>query len=178
VYRNINPAPFDTRDPKLFEQQSQQLKALNGFWERHFANQGLFIGAYTAFTSDAGFASALENHLRKLIERRSGKSSLVKAGIVPKLFLPRRVAGSAFLRRVVFRPSAASDGEDLFDALARRLTTQMGEQEGLSELIGHGQSAAGLSAHLRTATTAPAYPIDTALGQLTVKARQSGRIYL
>jgi tetratricopeptide (TPR) repeat protein len=243
VYRNNNPAPFDTRDPKLFEQQSQQLKALNGFWERHFANQGLFIGAYTAFTSDAGFASALENHLRKLIERRiaalgstagetadrawtqapfrgleayefahapiffgqnealakamlqltnnagsgspfllvlgasgSGKSSLVKAGIVPKLFVPRRVAGSAFLRRVVFRPSDASDGEDLFDALARRLTTQMSEQEGLSELIGHGQSAASLSAHLRNATSEPAYPIGTALGQLTVKARQSGQM--
>jgi tetratricopeptide (TPR) repeat protein len=243
VYRNNNPAPFDTRDPTLFERQSEQLKALNGFWERHFANQGMFIGAYTAFTSDAGFASALENHLRKLIERRiaalgsaagdtadrawtqapfrgleayefehapiffgqdaalakamlqlmnnaenaspfllvlgasgSGKSSLVKAGIVPKLFVPRRVAGTAFLRRVVFRPSDASEGEDLFDAFARRLTTPVSEQEGLSELIGHGQSVASLSAHLRNATTAPAYPIGTALGQLTVQARQSGRM--
>src|ERR1700730_2084018 len=70
VYRSQKPAPFDTRDPDRFEQQSQQLKALNVFWERHFANQGLFIGAYTSFTSDAEFAAALESHLRKLIERR------------------------------------------------------------------------------------------------------------
>ena len=220
----------------------QQLKALDGFWERHFASQGLFIGAYTSFASDAEFAVALENHLRKLIEKRiaalasertkvakawaqapfrgleayefehapvffgqdgalakamlqltvnaeasspfllvlgasgSGKSSLVKAGILPKLFVPRRIPGTAFLRRVIFRPSDAHDGEDLFDALARRLTTQLSEQEGLSELIGHGQSLESLAAHLRNATAAPAYPIETALGQLTAQARQSGRM--
>jgi hypothetical protein len=32
VYRNEEPAPFDTRDPDRFEQQSEQLKALNGLW--------------------------------------------------------------------------------------------------------------------------------------------------
>ncbi|MGO9933456.1 MAG: hypothetical protein ACLPV8_16825 [Steroidobacteraceae bacterium] len=242
VYRSLKQAPFNTHDPERLEEQLQQVKALNRFWERHFANQGMFIGAYTSFTSDAEFAASLENHLRKLIERRiasigiaqmdaaahkvwtqapfrgleayefehapiffgqdetlakamlqlmgdaeagspfllvlgasgSGKSSLVKAGILPKLFVPRRIAGSAFLRRVVFRPSDAREGEDLFDALARRLTTQVTEQEGLSELIGHGQSPASLAAHLRNATAAPAFPIGTALGQLTVQARQSG----
>ncbi len=242
VYRSRKPAPFDTRDPDRFEQQSLQLKALNSFWERHFANQGMFIGAYTSFTNDAEFATAFENHLHKLIERRiargspqvdtaaiawaqppfrgleayefehapiffgqdealakamlqltssaekgspfllvlaasgSGKSSLVKAGVVPKLFVPRRIPGAAFLRRVVFRPSDARDGEDLFDALARRLTTQVSEQEGLSELIGLGQSTANLAAHLRSATATPAYPLGTALGQLTAQARQSGRM--
>lgn len=243
VYRSRKPAPFDTRDPDRFEQQSQQLKSLNRFWERHFANQGMFIGAYTSFSTDAEFAAAFENHLRKLIEKRisspgtaayasaakawvqapfrgleayeyehapiffgqdealaksmiqlttgaeagspfllvlgasgSGKSSLVKAGIVPKLFVPRRIPGAAFLRRAVFRPSDARDGEDLFDALARRLTTQVSDQEGLSELIGHGQSTANLAAHLRNSTVSPAYPIGTALGQLTLQARQSGRM--
>jgi len=80
----------------------------------------------------------------------SGKSSLVKAGIAPKLFLPRRIAGMAFLRRVVFRPSDAGEGEDLFDALARRLTvhTSTQTQEGLPELLAHGQSVASLAAHL------------------------------
>jgi tetratricopeptide (TPR) repeat protein len=245
VYRSRKPAPFDTRDANRFEEQSQQLKALNAFWERHFANQGMFIGAYTSFTSDAEFAAAFESHLRKLIERRiaalqagpsprgtpprtwnqvpfrgleayefehapiyfgqdeavgrammqltaraeaqtpflvvlgasgSGKSSLVKAGIVPKLFVPRRIAGTAFLRRVVFRPSDAGDGEDLFDALARKLTTKVSEQEGLPELIGPGQSVTNLAAHLRTATSMPAYPIATVLGQLTLQARQGGRV--
>jgi WD40 repeat protein len=243
VYRNLKPAPFDTQDPGRFEQQSQQLKALNRFWERHFANQGLFIGAYTSFSSDAEFAKALENHLRKLIEKRiaalgssrgetgakawaqapfrglesyeyehapiffgqdealskamlkltanaefgapfllvlgasgSGKSSLMKAGIVPKLFVPRRIPGIAFLRRVVFRPSDAREGEDLFDALVRRLTTRLSEEEGLPELIGHGQSLSGLAAHFRNAGSAPVYPIETALGLLTIEARRSGRM--
>jgi WD40 repeat protein len=106
----------------------------------------------------------------------SGKSSLVKAGILPKLFVPRRIAGTAFLRRVVFRPSDAQEGEDLFDALARRLTTQVSEQEGLSELIGHGQSPANLAAHLRNAPAAPGFPIGTALGRLTLEGRQSGHM--
>jgi tetratricopeptide (TPR) repeat protein len=243
VYRSRKPAPFDTQDPDRLDEQLQQLKALNSFWERHFANQGMFLGAYTSFTSDAQFAAAFENHLRKLIEKRiaalgsvrgeaptkawaqapfrgleayefehaliffgqdealakamlqltgnaaagspfllvlgasgSGKSSLVKAGVVPKLFVPRRIAGTAFLRRILFRPSDAQEGEDLFDALARRLTTQMSEQEGLSELIGHGQSTASLAEHLRNATATPAYPIGTALGQLTLHARQLGRM--
>ena len=106
----------------------------------------------------------------------SGKSSLVKAGIVPKLFVPRRIPGVAFLRRVIFRPSDAQEGEDLFDAIARRLTMQVSADEGLSELIGPGQSVSGLAAHLRNATAEPAYPIATALGQLAVKARQDGRM--
>ncbi len=243
VYRRLTPASLDISDPRRREQQLQQLDALEGFWARHFVNQGVFLGAYTTFTSDAEYAAALEQHLRKLIERRiaalgasqgemtlstwaqapfrgleayefehapiffgqdealakamlqltsnaeagsaflivlgasgSGKSSLVKAGVVPKLFVPRRIAGTAFLRRVVFRPSDATLGEDLFDALARRLTTQVNEQEGLSNLIGHGQSVASLAAHLRSATTAPAYPIGTALGELTIRARQSGHM--
>ncbi len=243
VYRSLKPAPFDTCDPARFEQQSQQLRALNNFWERHFVNQAQFIGAYTSFTSDAEFAAALESHLRKLIERHiaalraaqgdaaikawtqapfrgleayeyehapiffgqdealakamlqltanaeagspfllvlgasgSGKSSLVKAGMLPKLFVPRRIPGNAFLRRVVFRPSDAQDGEDLLHALARRLTTQVSEQEGLSELIGHGQSLESLAAHLRNARAAPAYPIETALGEISVQARESGRM--
>ena len=243
VYRSLKPAAFDTEDPRSREVQLQQLQALDAFWSRHFADQGKFIGAYTAFRTDAEFASAFENHLCKLIERRiaalgsvrgdaparawvqapfrgleayefehapiffgqdealakamlqltgnaecgspflivlgasgSGKSSLVKAGVVPKLFVPRRIAATAFLRRVVFRPSDAREGEDLFDAMARRLVTQVSEQEGLSELIGHGQSPASLAAHLRNATTTPAYPIASALGQLTLQARQSGRM--
>jgi tetratricopeptide (TPR) repeat protein len=242
VYRSLKPALFDTQNPDRFEQQSQQLKALNRFWERHFANQGMFIGAYSSFASDTEFAEALENHLRKLIERRiealgthsnstviawaqapfrglepyefehapiffgqdgaiakamlqlianaenevafllvlgasgSGKSSLVKAGILPKLFLPRRVAGAAFLRRVVFRPSDALSGEDLSDALARRLATQRSDEEGLSELVQHGQSTATLAAHLRSATASPGFPVGTALGQIAVSARQSGRM--
>ncbi len=243
VYRNLKPAPFDTHDRARFEDQSRQLSALNAFWQRHFADRGMFIGAYTSFTTDSEFAAALENHLRKLIEKRiaalgegpndvfpkawtqapfrglesyefehapiffgqdealskamlqltanagggspfllvlgasgSGKSSLVKAGIVPKLFVPRRIPGVAFLRRVVFRPSDAQDGEDLFDALARRLATQLSPQEGLSELLGHGQTMAGLATHLRNTASAPGYSIETALGQITMQARQDGRM--
>ena len=243
VYRDLKPAPFHTHNASQFEQQAKQLRALNEFWERHFVIQGSFAGAYTTFTSSAEFASAFENHLRSLVEKRvaglagdragaigrawtkapfrglesyefehapiffgqdealakgmlqltsnaeagipfllllgasgSGKSSLAKAGIVPKLFVPRRVPGAAFLRRVTFRPSDAVDGEDLFDALARRLTTQVSGQEGISELIEYGQSSASLADHLRNARTSPAYPIAMALGRISTQARDAGHM--
>ena len=70
VYRSQKPTPVDSGDPEHREQQLQQLAALDGFWKRHFAKEGVFIGAYTAFSSDVEFATASENHLRKLIEKR------------------------------------------------------------------------------------------------------------
>jgi tetratricopeptide (TPR) repeat protein len=240
VYRNLMSASFDTSDPDRFEQQSQQLKALNAFWERHFRNKGMFIAAHTTFERDAEFARLLKIHLDQLLKKRlaalaqvqservaawtqapfrgleayefehapvffgqdqaigkatlqmasnaeagspfllvmgasgSGKSSLVKAGVVPTLLSPRIITGTAFLRRVLFRPSDARGDEDLFDALARRLTTQVSASEGLSELLGPGQTVAMLAAHLRAATTQPAFPIGSALGQLSVQARGAG----
>jgi tetratricopeptide (TPR) repeat protein len=240
VYRSLMNASFDTSNPDRFEQQSQQLKALNTFWERHFRNKGMFIAAYTTFERDAEFAQSLKTHLGQLIKKRlemlaqvqgdrvvawthapfrglesyeyehaaiffgqneaivkatlqlaanaeagspfllvmgasgSGKSSLVKAGVVPSLCSPRIITGTTFLRRVIFRPSDAREGEDLFDALARRLTTQVSADEGLSELIGPGQSVAMLAAHLRGSTAEPAFPLGSALGQLSVQARQAG----
>jgi hypothetical protein len=101
----------------------------------------------------------------------SGKSSLVKAGIIPKLLVPRRVTGSAFLRRVEFRPSDVHQGEDIFEAFARRLTTKEGANVGLPELVNSPQSVQELARHLRTNRAIPAYPITLVLDQLTAKAR-------
>ncbi len=50
----------------------------------------------------------------------SGKSSLVKAGIVPRLMKPQRISGMAFLRRAVFRPG--SEDPDVILGLATRLS--------------------------------------------------------
>ena len=240
VYRNLSSIAVDARDHNHRDQQLRQLQALDTFWSRHFANQGVFLGAYTEFVSNVELATNLENQLRKLIERRiapgvsaretptrmwtqapfrgleayefehapiffgqdeavgramlqlgagaqggsafllvlgasgSGKSSLVKAGIVPKLFVPRRITGAAFLRRVIFRPS--DDGEDIFDALARRLTAQVSHSEGLEELISPEVTVADLAAHLRGASSEPAMPFRLALGAIGAQARLEGRM--
>jgi len=151
-----------------------------GLESYEFEHAPIFFGQDAALTKAmvqlvAG-AAANSPFLLVLGASGSGKSSLVKAGIVPKLFVPRRMPSVAFLRRVEFRPSDAQEGEDLFDALARRLTTQVSADEGLSELIGSGQSVSGLAAHLRNATAEPGYPIATALGQIAITARQDGRM--
>ena len=241
VFRSRKRASVDTWDPEARQRDVEQMEALDRFWSRHFANKGVFLGAYTEFGSNAEFASCLENSLRQLIERKiatissaakaktvlpfspfrgldayefqhaqiffgqdealtkamlqliknaqtklpfllvlgasgSGKSSLVKAGIVPKLFVPRRVSGSAFVRRILFRPSDAHDGEDLFDAFARKFVTQGDESEGLPEVLVSGQTASDLAAHFRGATKEPAYPINSALARITSYAKAEGKL--
>lgn len=106
----------------------------------------------------------------------AGKSSLVKAGVAPRLFLPRRITGSAFLRRVIFRPSEILAGEDIFDSLARALTTAHGPDTGLPELVGPSMSVAQLATHLREAVNYPGLPVATALERLAEGARRKGRM--
>jgi hypothetical protein len=103
----------------------------------------------------------------------SGKSSLVKAGMVPRLMKPQRISGIAFLRRAMFRPG--SEGDDVILGLARALTRARDEEGvGLPELIAKGQDAQQLAAHLRGAAGEPGYLFANALGRLTEAERESG----
>ena len=104
----------------------------------------------------------------------SGKSSLVKAGIVPRLMKPQRISGMAFLRRAVFRPGA--EGADVILGLAKALTRAAGQDVGLPELIAPGQDAAQLAAHLRGAVGKPGFLFANALGRLTQAGRASDRL--
>lgn len=240
AFRNISPAPVDTRDPDVRSCSVAQLDALDQFWRRHFADRGVFLAAYDEYRTLEEFAQRLEESLRKLIERRikslaltesaaplwlgdpfrglesydfehapiffgrdaattkateqlaanarvghafllvsgasgSGKSSLVKAGIVPRLMKPQRISGAAFLRRAVFRPG--SSGADIFLGLAEVLTRPSDNQGvGLRELTAKGQEATQLAIHLRNTASEPAFSFDNALGRLTEVARSSGRL--
>ena len=103
----------------------------------------------------------------------SGKSSLVKAGIVPRLMRRQRISGKAFLRRAVFRPGSASG--DVFLGFAQALTQRNGDNAvGLPELIAQGQDAGLLARHLRGSE--PGYLFANALGRLTQSERGSGRL--
>jgi hypothetical protein len=104
----------------------------------------------------------------------SGKSSLVKAGIVPRFMKPQRISGMAFLRRAMFRPG--SDGADVILGLAKALTRADGQGVGLPELIALRQDAAQLAAQLRGAVSEPDYLFANALGRLTEAGRKSGRL--
>jgi WD40 repeat protein len=241
AFRNVSPAPIDTRDPEARARSNAQLDALDQFWRRHFADRGVFLAAYDEYLTLEEFAQRLEESLRKLIERRikdlsgggtafteavwpgnpfrglesyefehapiffgrdaevtkateqlaanarsghafllvsgasgSGKSSLVKAGIVPRLMKPQRISGMAFLRRAVFRPG--SEGADLILGLAKALTRADGGNVGLPELIGPRQDSGQLAAYLRSAAGNPEYLFASALGRLTDAERKSGRL--
>ena len=103
----------------------------------------------------------------------SGKSSLAKAGIVPRLMKSQRISGKAFMRRAVFRP--ASNGDDIFLGLAKLLTDGSGDANvGLPELIAAGQNADQLAADFRG--NGSAYLFANALGRLTEAGRQSAHL--
>jgi len=104
----------------------------------------------------------------------SGKSSLVKAALVPRLTKPQRIQGAAFLRRAVFRP--ADGGGDVFLGLVNALLRNGPDGVGLPELLAPGQEAAQLAAHLRAAVNEPGFVFAGALGHLTQAARRDGRL--
>ena len=100
----------------------------------------------------------------------SGKSSMVKAGIVPRLMKPQRISGIVFLRRAVVRSGA--EGTDVIIGLAKALTRAGGSDVGMPELIAPGQDAGQLATHLRGAVGEPGYLFANALGRLTEAARR------
>jgi WD40 repeat protein len=105
----------------------------------------------------------------------SGKSSLVKAGLIPRLMKPQRVQGAAFLRRLNFRPSEG--GNDVILGLVEALCRQSGSSDlGLAELLGPGQSAADLAKYLRSSAAEPGFLFTGALGRVTEASRKSARI--
>lgn len=106
----------------------------------------------------------------------SGKSSLVTAGLVPRLLVPQRVSGTAFQRRTVFRPSDAQPDEDLFDALARRLTDRPTEGTGLPELLSPSMTVAEFARHLRETPSHPGSLFGLVLDRLADTARAAGRM--
>jgi WD40 repeat protein len=242
VFRNVSPAAVDPRDPAARARSLLQLDALDEFWKRHFSDRGIFLAASVEYRGLEEFAAALEQSLRKLLERRvkaavapaagdggpiwlgnpfrglqayefehaaiffgrdaliaraaeriaaharagsafllivgasgSGKSSLVKAALVPRLMKPQRIEGRAFLRRLLFRPSDAP--QDLILGFVEALTRAPAAAGiGLGELLGSGQSPKDLAAHLRAAIASPDYIFARALALVTDAARKTGLI--
>lgn len=89
-----------------------------------------------------------------------GKSSLVRAGVLPWLMKPGVIDGVGLWRRAVMRPSEVNEG-DLFDAIAAALM----RSEGLPELASDGTSVARLAAMLREKPDGVGMLIKGALSQ-------------
>jgi hypothetical protein len=238
AFRNAKPASVDALDLQARERAVEQLNALDAFWQRHFADRGIFLAAYTQYQTLEEFASRMEESLRKLIERRiaeaqsagapvwsgnpfrglaayefehapiffgrdsmvaraaeqlatnaragtsfllisgpsgSGKSSLVRAALVPRLMRPQRISGAAFARRAVMRPSEG--GADVFRALADALVrSPAATGVGLPELLSPGQDAARLADYLRSSTANADFVFAGALGRLTEAGRADGHL--
>jgi WD40 repeat protein len=89
-----------------------------------------------------------------------GKSSLVRAGVLPWLVKPGVIDGVGVWRRAVMRPNEVNEG-DLFDALAAALM----RAEGLPEIGSDGTTAARLAAMLREKPDGVGMLIKGALSQ-------------
>ena len=105
----------------------------------------------------------------------SGKSSLVRAGLLPNLFARGVADGAGLWRRAIFKPGDA-DG-NLFGGLARALTeNRVKEGVGLPELLGPGVTTEQLEAALRRSIDDPSFVFAPAIGKITHEARADGRI--
>ena len=89
-----------------------------------------------------------------------GKSSLVRAGVLPWLIKPGVIDGVGVWRRAVMRPNEVNEG-DLFDALAAALL----RTEGLPEIGSDGTTAARLASMLREKPDGVGMLIKGALSQ-------------
>lgn len=86
----------------------------------------------------------------------SGKSSLVRAGVIPTLTVPGVVTGVSLWRSVLFRPGGTAG--DVFDRLAAAVINQ-----GLPELPEAGIDAAALARQWRVAPGQAGLPIGVGL---------------
>jgi len=89
-----------------------------------------------------------------------GKSSLVRAGVMPWLVKPGVIDGVGLWRRAVMRPNEVNEG-DLFDALA----TALMRPEALPEIGNDGTSVTQLAAMLREKPESVGMLIKGALSQ-------------
>jgi hypothetical protein len=76
-----------------------------------------------------------------------GKSSLVRAGVLPMLTRPGVIEGVGLWRRVVFQPSQGEG--DLFDRLAVALVSSPESGIGLPEIVAEGTTVSRLAERLR-----------------------------
>ena len=88
-----------------------------------------------------------------------GKSSLVRAGVLPDLVQPGVVEGVGLWRRAIMRPGERAG--DLFDGLA----TALRRDEALPELASDGTTVENLAGMLRSNPEAAPYLIKGALAQ-------------
>jgi tetratricopeptide (TPR) repeat protein len=95
----------------------------------------------------------------------SGKSSLTRAGVLPRLFAPGVIPCVGRWRHAIFRPGDAEG--DLFEGVARALIAP----GALPELVGPETNAAELGTHLRVAAAHPDLPFRTALERIAAEAR-------
>ena len=100
-----------------------------------------------------------------------GKSSLVRAGLLPLLVKPGIIDGVRLWRRAIIRPSDGAEG-DLFEALATALTGD----NALPEIAQHDISPAQLARMLRDAPEGVGLMIQRELSQICQDVRQKEQL--
>jgi hypothetical protein len=136
-----------------------------------FGRDALIVRAVEMLSANARSGTAF---LLAFGSSGSGKSSLIKAGVLPSLMRPQRFPEIAFLRRAVFRPS---EGRSPFHAFAQCLAAGSADgRVGLPELLEGSGEVDRLADHLRHLAADPSLLFAGALGLVTERARAAGQI--
>jgi TPR repeat protein len=138
------------------------------------SDAGLFFGR-SAATQDGverllGASDRGQAFLMVLGASGSGKSSLVRAGLVPTLAAPGIASGVGLWRHAVMRPGGHEGG--VFLALAEAMSAS----GALPEMLAPGQDSASLAAYLAAAGNDPAFLLGGAMNRVAEAAKASGRM--
>ncbi|MDF1874083.1 AAA family ATPase, partial [Vannielia sp.] len=133
-----------------------------------FAHAPIFYGRTQAISKVLkalrGQAASGQSFVMVLGRSGGGKSSLVRAGVLPLLVEPGVVEGVGLWRRAVFRPSDASG--NLVEAFAKALTNETA----LPELLSDGTTVAELADLLSTTPQGADLLLKGALSEAAQKA--------
>ncbi len=140
----------------------------------HFDHAPIFFGRTRAIDEvlDRLRAQAAAGSAFVLVLGMSGggKSSLVRAGVLPLLMKPGVIEGIGLWRRVVLQPREASG--DLFDGLAAALVRSGSSGQGLPELTSDGTTPEAIARELRENPASAATLIRGGLSQAAALLRR------
>ena len=157
--------------------KSSPFRGLNVF---EFEHAPIFFGRAKAVSEVLEALEQQRKAWRRLVlivgASGSGKSSLVRAGVLPALIQPGTIEGVGLWRRAVTRPGGGGSGGDCFDALANALLDPaalpgLGNPESTN-------AVQDLAAELRDSPDAVALRVRDALGNAAREWKMQRAIYL
>src|SRR5262249_7628751 len=150
-------APFEFEHAAVFRGRTRAVQDIISLTRQQYLTRCSWTG------EDAPSEKAPPNFVLVSAMSGIGKSSLIRAGVIPLLTVTGVIEGVGLLRRAVMKPTGSATG--LFDALANALSSS----DALPELLTDGTSSASLAQMLRSNPAGSTLLVKGGLSQAAAK---------